>query len=88
VALKALLTLDLDRVTSEQRKVFYKHLQKEMWTKIENIDTAWRCSFKDGISRLDAITTCKADVKEAGRLAGVASVKSVVQVGNGDVEEF
>lgn len=88
IALKALLTLDLDRVTSDQRKVFYEHLKKENWIKIDNIDTAWKCTFNDGVSRQDAISTCMKDVENAAYTTGVSSIKSVVQVGNGDVEEL
>lgn len=85
---KALLTLDLDKVTGEQRKIFYEYLKNENWTKIANIDTAWKCTFNDGVSRSDALNTCKTDVKNAAHSAGVSSVKSVVQIGQGDVEEF
>lgn len=88
MALKALLTLDLDRVTGEQRKIYYEYLKNEDWTKIANIETAWKCTFNDSVSRSNALNTCKTDVKNAARTAGISSVKSVVQIGQGDVEEF
>lgn len=85
---KALLTLDLDGVSAKQRDTFYEYLKKEKWEKIADIDTAWKCTFSEGVARQNAINTCKNDVKEAARLANIFSVKSVVQVGQGNVEEF
>jgi len=85
---KALLTLDLDGASAKQRETFYDHLEKEEWEKIAKINTAWKCTFNDGASRQDALNTCKKDVKEAARLSGISSVKSVVQLGQGELEEF
>jgi len=88
MALKGLLTLDLNGVTREQRDIFYDYLKKVKWTKIANIDTAWKCTFNESSNRLRAINICKSDVKEGARLAKISSIKSVVQVAEDNVEEF
>ena len=85
---KVLLTLDINKINKAQRDVFYEYLATQNWEKIEKIDTAWKCTFKDGIARLEVLNICKQDVKEASRLANTNLVSSVVQIGQGDVVEF
>lgn len=88
MALKALLTLDLDGVTDKQRTDFYEYLKERNLIKIPDIDTAWKCSFNEGTTRESAINTCENIVKTAASKAKITSVKSVVQVGEGNVKEF
>ena len=88
MALKALITLDLDGVNNKQRTDFYDYLEEKKFFKIPNIDTAWKCSFNNGTTRSDAIEICKSIIKQAGNVARVTSAKSVIQVGEGNVEEF
>ena len=91
MALKALITLDLDKVSAKQRIDFYDYLENENLEKISNIDTAWKCSFTDGTSRMAAISICKTIIEQAIKKASISSsstVSSVIQVGDGDVIEF
>lgn len=88
MALRALLTLDLDGVTGKQRTDFYEYLEEKNFTKTPNIDTAWKCLFAEDTTRNSAISICKDIVRKAANQAKITSVKSVVQVGEGNVEEF
>lgn len=86
---KALLTLDLENgVSTENRAKFYEYLKKENWSKLSALTTAWKCSFKDGITRESAIRITKNDVANAAKYAGVSSYNAAVQVGEEDVIQF
>ncbi len=86
---KALLTLDLENgVSSERRQKVYEHLKQAKWAKLKSLTTTWKCSFNDDVSRDSAIRVSKQDVADAAKNAGVYNYNAVVQVGQGEVEEF
>lgn len=87
---KALLTLDLENgVSSEKRKKVYDQLEKEKWSKLKSLPTAWSCSFSNDVSRDLAVQGCKDDVANAAKAAGVSTYNAAVQVcDEGKVEEF
>lgn len=83
---KVLLTLDLKKDTSsDERKKFYDYLESQKWVKIDNLTTAWRCSFLEKISKEDAIKIVKADLKKASKESGVSSYNYAFQIGDGSV---
>lgn len=88
MALKALVTLDLDKVSSTQRKDFYQYLENAHLVKIPNIDTAWKCVFAKETNRADAITTCKKIINDAAKKTGISFMASAIQIGDGEVVEF
>ncbi len=84
----AMLSVDLNNVTSNQRNLFYKKLKELNWTKIVRLTTIWKASFKTGASSIATINTTKADVKAAAKYAKVASYDAVVHVGDSSPTEF
>ncbi len=82
---KALVTLDLPKATSQERDDFYKVLKEEDWSKIPNLNTSWKVSFKDGVSRNNAISTMKNDIAKAKRDSGVKTVYYALQLDTYDV---
>lgn len=85
---KALMTLDLENASTDQRDRVYELLRERKWYKLDDLTTAWRCQFNDGISRSDAVADCKEDVRDAARHGNIRSYKAALQLGKGDVEEF
>lgn len=86
---KALLTVDLENgVSADKRKKFYEYLAREKWTKLTELTTTWKCSFKDSVDRQGAIDVAKMDVKNGVEHAGISSYHAAVQVGKGTVTEF
>jgi hypothetical protein len=74
MALRALLTLDIDRdASSEKRKKFYDWLKDKSWTKIPKLTTTWKARFEDGVSQADALKEAKNDVKGAADHSGVST---------------
>ena len=43
----AVLSLDLDKVTTTQRDKFYESLKNNQWIKINNLTTTWYVNFKE-----------------------------------------
>ncbi|WP_281322496.1 hypothetical protein [Flavobacterium aestivum] len=82
---KALVTLDLPEATKEQREIFYQVLKDEKWTKISNLDTAWKVTFKDGVTRIDAINTIKNDLEKAKLKSKLKRVDYAIQIDVNDV---
>ena len=76
-----LLTLDLPNVNPDSRQEFYDYLEKENWTKIANLTTAWKCSFNEGVTKTDAISICKADLENAATHAKVSKYNAAFQAG-------
>ena len=62
---KVLLTFDLNDVTSTQRTAFYEKLEELKWSRVGKLTTTWKCSFEEGISRIDATKVVISDLKEA-----------------------
>ena len=82
----ALITLDLPKVTSEERKVFYEVLKQFNWVKIIELTTVWKASFNDSVIRSSAITVLINDLKTAKMKSGITKVEYALQLGKGDVK--
>ena len=76
-----LLTLDLPKVNAEARQKFYDHLEEKEWDKLDNLTTAWKCSFQEDITKADAIGTCKKDLANAAKHAGISKYSAALQAG-------
>jgi hypothetical protein len=82
---KALVTLDLPGVTKDQREIFYQVLTEEKWTKIPNMDTAWKISFADNFTRASAISLIKNHLNKAKEKSRVEKVYYSTQLDTNDV---
>ena len=76
-----LLTLDLPKVNADARQKFYDHLEEEKWAKLDNLTTAWKCSFKENITKANAIDICKKDLAKAAKHAGISEYSAALQAG-------
>jgi len=81
MGLKAMLTVDLNDVTREQREKFYLELEKKQWKKIKSLTTIWQVGFQDGATEASIIQATKNDVTSAASAAGIRSYDSGVMVG-------
>lgn len=89
MALRALLTLDIDRkASSEKRQKFYDYLNDKNWTKIPKLTTAWKAQFTDGVSQQDALKVTKNDVRGAANHSGISTYDAAVHFGEYDIETF
>ena len=88
MALKALLTVDLKNADSKQRAVFDDEMAKLKWTKLKSATTAWKASFKDDVSRSEAIAAAKSDVAKAASGSQIKSCGGAIQLAAEPVEEF
>lgn len=75
-----LITLDLNNATSEQRETFYGMLTEEKWIKLTNLTTAWRCSFSDGVNRIQAEKQIKSDLEKAMLKTKIKKVDYALQM--------
>ena len=82
---KALVTLDLENATKEQREIFYKVLVDENWMKIANLDTAWKVFFVDGGTRNGALGTIKNHLSKAKEKSKVLRVDFAIQLDTNDL---
>ncbi|EQA64329.1 hypothetical protein [Leptospira alexanderi] len=83
---KALITLDLPNATDENRKKFYESLEKDKWTKIGDLTTAWKASFNDDVERESAINVLKSDLNKAKKNSDISKYRCAMQVGKDAVE--
>jgi hypothetical protein len=82
---KALVTLDLPEATKDQREIFYQTLEDEKWTKLPNLDTAWKMTFVDGVTRIGAINAIKNDLEKAKQKSKLKRVDYAIQIDVNDV---
>lgn len=76
-----LLTLDLPNVTAESRGKFYEVLDNEEWEKLDNLTTAWKCSFNEDVTKENAIGICKNDLSKAAQQSGISKYHAALQAG-------
>lgn len=77
----ALLTVDLNRGTTEdQRKLFNEKLAEFKWKKLK-LTTTWTATFSPEVSESGAIGTTKYDVARAAAHARITNYEAAVQVG-------
>lgn len=84
----AMLSVDLNKVTSNQRDLFYKKLKELKWSKIANLTTIWKVSFEEDVSKVEAISITKDDVKASAKYAKIISYDAVVHIGDSSPAEF
>ncbi len=84
---KVLVTIDLPKITENERQKFYEFLESKKWTKIERLTTAWRVSFKDDVTRDGAISTTLNDLKNAKINSKVSEVEYALQLERHDIQK-
>ncbi len=82
---EALITLDLQYSTDEQREDFDKKLKEINWIKIDNLSTAWKTYF-DINERKKIITILKNGIAVAKNYSKVNKVYYAIQVGKEKIE--
>lgn len=82
---KALVTLDLLEASSKQREDFYEVLKNEKWVKIPNLDTAWKISFADNVTRIEAIKIIQNHIRKAKEKSNVKRVDYALQLDLNDL---
>lgn len=88
MAYTVLLTLDLNNVTQEKREIFYQLLKDNQWIKISNINTVWKATYQEGVTRDNALNTSKNEIKSFATQSLIPSFDAVFQAGEGDVVVF
>lgn len=74
---KALVILELPNASEEQKNIFHTVLLKELWFKIQNLNTAWEIAFNQNWSRGSAI---ESDLKKAQEISGVEQIQYALQL--------
>lgn len=64
---KALITFDLNNVTTTERTKFYEKLEELQWYMVGHLTTTWKCEFDDSFSRHDAAKVVISDLLNAKR---------------------
>ncbi len=85
MGLKALITLDLNDTTTPQRNTFYEKLKEYKWSRVGRLTTTWKCSFQNGISRLDASNEIISDIENAKRFAKISEVEYAFQMAEEEI---
>ena len=80
MAMHVMLTVDLNKVSSEARNQFNGYLQGKHWNKL-SLTTTWTAKFKDGVSASDALQTTKNDVAKAADYARISDYEAAAQAG-------
>jgi hypothetical protein len=83
-----MVSVDLHAATGEQRRCFDTAMRAREWTKLHEVTTTWKASFDESVSRVDAETLAKRQVKEAARLAGIADFDAALLSSGYDVSVF
>lgn len=81
MGLKAMLTVDLNRTTEDQRNTFNRELEVEKWAKIKILTTMWQATFQDNVSEDGVIRISKSDVAKAAATAGITSYDVGLMIG-------
>lgn len=84
----AILSLDLDNVSSTQRNKFYESLKEDQWIKFNNLTTTWYVSFESNATESGIISTVKSDVQKAANQASVSKYNAMVTVSQNKPTEF
>ncbi len=85
MGLKALITLDLNDATTQQRDTFYEKLKESQWSRVGRLTTTWKCSFKNGSSRLGASNVIISDIENARRIAKISEVEYAFQLAEEEI---
>ncbi len=81
----ALLTVDLKNADVSERRIFDVILIKEKWTKISDLTTTWKASFKDGISKEEATELIEGDLKKAKKESEISEITYAFQLAEHEV---
>jgi hypothetical protein len=87
MAVQVLVTVDLNRVTDEQRKAFAAQMTKELWGKL-SLTTAWKARFQAGVSEASALRVMHSDIRNAAASARITNFEYAAQAGIEEVAVF
>lgn len=82
---KALITIDLDKTSDEQRDRFYEKLEELKWLKIKTLTTTWKCRFQKNVSREDACKELISDLDKAKLHSNITKVEYAFQKDFSDI---
>lgn len=85
MGLKALITLDLNDATTQQRNTFYEKLKESHWSRVGRLTTTWKCSFQDGSSRIGTSNVIISDIENARRIAKISEVEYAFQMAEEEI---
>ena len=84
-----LITLDLkNKVTNDNRQIFYDYLEEQNWYKYDDVDTAWYCSFNSPCNVDEIYNIIKQDLNNASKKAKRTSYNVVLAVSKYEPIEF
>lgn len=63
-------------------------LKNNQWIKISNINTVWKATYQEGVTRDIALNTSKNEIKSFATQSLISSFDAVFQAGEGDVVVF
>lgn len=79
MALKLLLTVDLNAVNTSQRDTFYKYLEKQGLKKT-NLTTTWTASFKESTVYSNAVEIIKNILSSAAKEAKISNYEAQMMI--------
>lgn len=83
--LHIMLAYDLNHVTSQQRKLFDKEMEKRSYNKLGSVDTTLTQCFTGAVSETAIRAVIMQHVNASARAADINSIKYDVQIGNSPV---
>lgn len=78
---KALITIDLPYAESEQRKKYYQVLEEAKWTKITELTTAWKVTFREGVSYMHAVSVIQNVIRKAEKASDTCITNYAMHLG-------
>lgn len=88
MAKNVLLSVDLNNITSDQRKTFNEALAEVQWVKHNRLTTIWIGVFKEGGTEEGAINTTKSEVAAAAAKAKITNYDVLIHVGDSKPTEY
>jgi len=89
MALKALLTVDLENgVSADQRQKFNEKMAELKWLKVSTLTTTWTSSFVDGVTITKAFEETQSDVYKSATVARILNYHCAVQFGTDNPSLF
>jgi hypothetical protein len=88
MAKNVLLSVDLNNITADQRKLFNEALAKNNWVKHNRLTTIWTAVFKERATDEGAVQGSKKYVDEAALAARISSYDVLIHVGDSKPVEY
>jgi hypothetical protein len=86
--LKAMLTVDLKDITSQQRLTFNNEIAELKWVKHRSLTTLWTASFEENVSEPSAFKITQACIKTATTKAKITKYDVAVMFSDYIMREY